>query len=81
VLTSVAGRQRFTRGDRFDLLEKGIFLFSIFLLFYFSILCIVPDQTADAVRSSVLYQISMAKMPLGHLNWSSISWITRILDA
>ena len=30
-----AGRQRFTRGDHFDLLEKGIFLFSIFLFFYF----------------------------------------------
>jgi len=29
-----AGRQRFTRGDRFDLLEKRIFLFSIFLFFY-----------------------------------------------
>ena len=30
-----AGRQRFTRGDHFDLLEKRIFLFSIFLLFLF----------------------------------------------
>jgi len=30
-----AGRQRFTRGDNFDLLEKRIFLFSIFLLFLF----------------------------------------------
>ena len=30
-----AGRQRFTRGDHFDLLEKRIFLFSIFLFFYF----------------------------------------------
>jgi len=29
------GRQRFTRGDHFDLLEKRIFLFSIFLLFLF----------------------------------------------
>ena len=30
-----AGSQRFTRGDHFDLLEKRIFLFSIFLLFLF----------------------------------------------
>ena len=35
-----AGRQRFTRGDHFDLLEKRIFLFSIFLFFYFSIFSI-----------------------------------------
>ena len=32
---TTAGRQRFTRGDHFDLLEKRIFLFSIFLLFLF----------------------------------------------
>jgi len=30
-----AGRQRFTRGDHFDLLEKRILLLSIFLFFYF----------------------------------------------
>ena len=29
-----AGRQRFTRRDHFDLLEKTIFLFSSFLFFY-----------------------------------------------
>ena len=29
-----AGRQRFTRGDHFDPLEKRIFLFSIFLFSY-----------------------------------------------
>jgi len=32
-----AGRQRFTRGDNFDLLEKRIFLFSILLFSYFPI--------------------------------------------
>jgi len=32
-----AGRQCFTRRDHFDLLEKRIFLFSIFLFFYFTI--------------------------------------------
>ena len=29
-----AGRQRFTRGDHFDLLEKRIFLFSVFIFLY-----------------------------------------------
>jgi len=29
-----AGRQRFTRGDHIDLLERGIFPFSIFPFFY-----------------------------------------------
>jgi len=32
-----AGRQRFTRADNFDLLEKRIFLFSIFQFYYFPI--------------------------------------------
>ena len=36
-LVPSAGRQRFTRGDHFDLLEKTIFLFFCFLFFYFSI--------------------------------------------